>query len=59
MFLRIATHVLIDTSLPILLHIIPVLDDTMTNRVVDVVVETLLVGSLVTDVEIEIGDVGI
>jgi hypothetical protein len=57
MVLRLGAEVLEDRLLPVTLHVIPVVDHTMADRVVDTVSRRLGVGErLVTDEEIEIFD---
>jgi hypothetical protein len=57
MVLRLGAEVLEDRLLPVTFHVIPVVDHTMANRVVDTVSRRLGIGErLIADEEVEIFD---
>lgn len=57
MVLRLSTEVLEDRLFPVTLHVIPVVDLTMANRVIDTVSGRLRIGkSLVANEEVEVFD---
>jgi hypothetical protein len=57
MVLRLGAEILEDRLFPVTLHVIPVVDHTMANRVVDTVSRRLGIGErLITDEEVEVFD---